>query len=479
MKRYPRTFLQLVTWGHVFVSLPLLVAAGYVLIGLSTLNERYRATMELVSMQARLGSELAEDLLHMEKSIRRHEVLKDAESLNDYLLARREWKEVLAEFAENSSLPAAMISELRAQADLEEAAYQALRQGATSAQLLAVIDEIRPRANWVLDQASQFLDGEKARFFNELDALRSRLVLAAVVAASLTFIFLWLIRRLLASLIARFERAVLRLGKGDLQQPIALDGPGDLRWLGRWLEWLRRRLLSLEESRAQVLRHVSHELKTPLAAMNEGASLLAEEVAGPLTTEQGRIVNIMQSNVHRLRDLIEGLLRLQQAGHVAERIGYESLRFDQVVLQIMDTCELIAAERNIAFDCVLPAVEIVAGPEALQTIIHNLISNAMKFSPDHGRISVVLSRDDENACLDVIDQGPGVKPEEAKEIFEPFYRSPAAKSVAGIGLGLAISREFVLAHRGKLELVPSSLGAHFRVELPLRASYLREQQKNA
>jgi len=77
--------------------------------------------------------------------------------------------------------------------------------------------------------------------------------------------------------------------------------------------------------------------------------------------------------------------------------------------------------------------------------------------------------------LDVIDQGPGVKAQDAKQIFEPFYRSAASRHVAGIGLGLAIAREFVLAQRGELSLIASAEGAHFRVVLPLNAPYLRVQ----
>jgi two-component system sensor histidine kinase GlrK len=279
----------------------------------------------------------------------------------------------------------------------------------------------------------------------------------------------------LARLIARFERALLRLGKGDLQQPIELDGPGDLRWLGRWLEWLRRRLLSLEEGRTQVLRHVSHELKTPLAAMQEGTSLLSEEVPGPLTPEQRRIINILQNNSRRLQDLIEGLLRLQQAGHAAERIGFEAVRFDQLIEQVLETCRLIAGERNINFQCELSETEIVAGREALITIVHNLLSNAIKFSPDGGLIRITLAHDQEQAVLDVMDDGSGVAEQDGQQIFEPFYRSEASRQIAGIGLGLAIAREFVLAHRGEISFIPASSGGHFRVSLPLKAPYLRRQ----
>lgn len=474
MKRYPRTFLQLITFGHILFALPLLIAAGYVFIKLDTLNDRYREAIQQASTLSALRGEMSEDMLHMERSLRRHMVLKDADSLNDYARVRGEWRNNVELLAKLTPLPAEMIGELGSQLELEQKAYTKVREGENIEVLAAALAELKHRSLKFLGDAGQILEGQQRRFLDESNSLRTRLLVAAGLAVLIAMCCLWAMRSLLARLIGHFERAVIRLGKGDLQQAIELNGPGDLRWLGRWLEWLRRRLLSLEEERAQVLRHVSHELKTPLAAMHEGASLLDEEVPGPLTPEQRRIVGILQSNSRRLQDLIEGLLRLQQAGHAAERIAHEPLRFDQLIGQVVETTRLIAAERGVQFECDLAETGIVAGREALLTIVHNLLANALKFSPANGLIKVSLSHDESKACLDIEDQGPGVAEQDAPRIFEPFYRSSASRDIAGVGLGLAIAREFVLAHRGELKLMRSSTGAHFRVVLPLQASYLRQ-----
>lgn len=479
MKRYPSSFLQLVTLGHILVALPLLVVTVYVLITLDTLAAHYRTAVEDVSESTRLSAELNEDLLHMERSLRRFDVLQDQSSINDYSHVRAEWRDNVGGFSKIPNLPESLRLELNAQVALEETAFVALRDQGDAATLRTVIDEIKLRSEKVRDDFRNILKQEQVQFQAESNALRQRLFLAVAVAISVAVCCLWFSQRLLSRLIGHFERVVLRLGKGDLQLPIALEGPGDLRWLGRWLEWLRRRLLSLEEARAQVLRHVSHELKTPLAAMHEGSSLLAEEVPGPLNPEQRRIVSILQSNARRLQDLIEGLLRLQQAGHAAERIGYEVLQFDEIIEQVLETYRLIAGERAIEFRVSLAKVEIVAGQEALLTIVHNLLSNAVKFAPVASCVSVELRSNAEQAILDVSDQGPGVPTADAQQIFEPFFRSANARQVAGVGLGLAIAREFVLAHRGELQLLDAPEGgAHFRVILPLRATYLRSQASN-
>ncbi|MFZ4537396.1 sensor histidine kinase [Propionivibrio sp.] len=477
MKRYPRSFLQLVTFGHVLVVIPFLFVTGYVLITLDALSGHYHAAIEDVSNSSRLTSELTEDLVHMERSLRRYEVLKNADSLTDYAQVRAEWQGNAESLSRLPAMSEGVVSELQLQIQQENQAYEALLDTRNTSVLRSVIEDVKLRSHKVHDDVHEIISQEQAKFEMESDALRLRLLMAVGVAVLFAFCCIVLSRQLLSRLIGRFEKAVLGLGKGNLQQAIALDGPGDLRWLGRWLEWLRRRLLSLEETRTKVLRHVSHELKTPLAAMREGTNLLAEEVPGPLTVEQVRIVQILQSNSRRLEDLIEGLLRLQQAGHAAERIGFEPLRFDQLIEQVLETYRLIAAERQIEFHAVLPEVKIVAGREGLQTIVHNLLSNAVKFSPDGGRISIDLSTKGAQAFLNVSDEGPGIDTQDAGQIFEPFYRSSASRLVAGVGLGLAIAREFVLAHRGQLIFIESPQGgAHFRVVLPLEAPFVRVQQ---
>src|SRR5207245_1051964 len=96
--------------------------------------------------------------------------------------------------------------------------------------------------------------------------------------------------------IAEIDAAIRQLGGADFSRPIAVRGPEDLRYLGRRLDWLRRRLDEFETQKNRFLRHVSHELKTPLTALREGAELLHDQVAGPLAPPQRQVVAIMRDN---------------------------------------------------------------------------------------------------------------------------------------------------------------------------------------
>ena len=478
MKRYPRSFLQLVTLGYVVVALPLLAVLGYAVLTLDKLSDHYQMVIENVSDSGRLVGELAEDLQHMERNLRRHEILNTGESFRDYEEVREEWREHMYAFLRLAMLPPPIIDDLHGQLAIEGLAFKQFAGERDPRRLRGSLDELRGRYEGLADAVRKLIERDQADIQQTSGKLVRHVMLALAVAVVAAICSIWGIRRLISRLLGRFERAVLALGRGDLATPILFDGPGDLRWLGRWFEWLRKRLLSLEEDRTQVLRHVSHELKTPLAALQEGSSLLAEGIPGPLTAAQQKILGIVQNNAKRLQELIEGLLHLQQAGHAAERNGYEELDYTALIQQVIETHRLLAEERRVVFDLELPqALPIIAGREALVTIVHNLVSNAVKFAPPGSRVSVTLSATPDTAILAVCDQGPGIAEAELTVVFEPFFRSAATRQIPGIGLGLAIAREFVMAHRGEIVAANAAEGgACFTVTLPLAAPFLRKPE---
>ena len=130
--------------------------------------------------------------------------------------------------------------------------------------------------------------------------------------------------RLIARPIAELDAAIRQLGGAEFSRPIAVRGPDDLKTLGERLDWLRRRLVELEAEKNRFLRHLSHELKTPLTALREGAELLHDEVGGPLSPPQRSVVAIMKDNSIKLQRLIEELLDYQRALHAAAALAGRS-----------------------------------------------------------------------------------------------------------------------------------------------------------
>lgn len=464
---YPRSFLRLILLGNILAALPLLGAVGYAALTVDDLARRSDHAVQQASQAAALSQALPEQLDQMERIVRQYEVLRDPSLIEAYAEVHREWQASMAEYA-GIPLFADLALRLDAVRRAEEAVFAKVGVGATALRqkkvaILALKRELRP----LLDDANRLVQAERGAGRLRATALWQKLLAAVLAALGLSGLLLWSGRRLVARLWSRFERVVLALGEGKLDRRIRFDGPADMQRVGDRLEWLRRRLLKLESERTRVMRHTSHELKTPLATLREGASLLSEGVAGPLTPQQAKIAGIMQANAVRLQGLIDGLLRMQQASHARDQMATAAVRFDTVIEQTIATYQLAARDRRLRICGSLAPLTVEGDGEALATLASNLISNAIKFSPDGGAVRIELSCEGHAAVLDVSDEGPGISAADRERLFEPFYRGAAAKGVAGAGLGLAIAHEFALAHRGSLAVVEQERGAHFRARLPL------------
>jgi two-component system, NtrC family, sensor histidine kinase GlrK len=252
---------------------------------------------------------------------------------------------------------------------------------------------------------------------------------------------------------------------------VSVQGPQDLRYVGQRLEWLRTRLSELEQQQTRFLRHVSHELKTPLTAVREGAELLRDNVGGKLSPEQQDIVRIVRDNTLQLQKLIEDLLAYHQT-RAMEPATLGPVAMSDVVARVVHEQQLAALARMLSLETQFVPAIVVGDAERLRTIVDNLVSNAIKYSPRSGVIDLRLGSEGGDAVLDVIDQGPGVAPDDRGRIFDSFYQglAPAEGRVKGSGLGLAIAREYAIAHGGRIELkdrADGERGAWFRLWLPL------------
>ncbi|WP_291520578.1 ATP-binding protein [Acidithiobacillus sp.] len=307
--------------------------------------------------------------------------------------------------------------------------------------------------------------GTRALAIKRLTILEVLLVLPLSVAFAVLFIVL------ITRPIRRLDQAVSGLGDGDLETPIAVQGPRDIASLGNRLEWLRNRLNALEAAKLHFLRQLSHELKTPLTAIREGAELLQEDLGHELgVDEQQEIVHIVRDNSLRLQRLIEDLLRFSLAeGPVGAGMA-QDISLTAVVEDLLLSYKPSLRSKSLHLVTDLADVHVRGHGDRLRTICDNLLSNAVKFSPQNATIRIYLQVQDEQAVLDVQDEGPGVVPEEREKIFDILYRGEAsdAGKIEGSGLGLAIAREYVLSYGGSLELLDKETpGACFRLRLPI------------
>lgn len=317
-------------------------------------------------------------------------------------------------------------------------------------------------------QVQDLIEARNTALREGLDASRARLTQQVVVAIALAAVLTAALGIWLARPFKRLESAIAGLGENRLEEPIDIVGPADVRRLSQQLEWLRLRLTELDADKARFLRHVSHELKTPLAALREGVALLEDGVTGELNSNQREVARILHHNTMLLQGQIEALLRFNAAAFQARQLRRE--RTDLLVLlhEQVEAQRLQWQARGLAVQIRGEPVSLPVDPEKLGTAIANLLSNAIRFSPPAGAITLTLLTLPGRASIDIADQGPGVAEGDRGRIFEPFYRGAhqPQDAVRGTGIGLSIVQEYIAAHGGRVSLVSDSAGAHFRIELP-------------
>jgi two-component system, NtrC family, sensor histidine kinase GlrK len=340
------------------------------------------------------------------------------------------------------------------------------------ATLVTLFGELELLHGEMAEQVRAFTEARNAEL--QAEVADGRLAVGRLLAASLVLAgVLALALALGLSLpLRRVEAAIVALGENRLAERIGIPGPSDVRQIGRRLDWLRQRLAGLDADKARFLRHVSHELKTPLAALREGVALLQDGVAGPLSADQREVARILHDNTAALQHRIEDLLRFNEAAFAAQRLVRRPTELAALVRGVIDEQALLWRGRGLQIDLHGGPLKGEVDADLLRSAVANLLANAIRYSPRNATINIELQRAGDGLQLEVADEGPGVAAEDRERIFEPFFRGqtqPGDGQLPGTGIGLSIVAETVAAHGGRVSLVanaPGERGARFRIELP-------------
>ena len=316
--------------------------------------------------------------------------------------------------------------------------------------------------------AQVLIETQNKALAERIESARTRLMREVLAASGLAVALargfgVWLARPF-----KRLERAIVGLGENRLDEPIDIRGPADVRRISQQLEWLRLRLTELDAYKARFLRHVSHELKTPLAALRAGVSLLEDGVTGALNPAQREVAQILQQNTVALQGQIEALLRFNAAAFEARELRRQRTPLLPLIEEQIEAQRLQWQANGLTVRAEGEPLAVVVDPVKLGTALANLLSNAIRYSARGGTIAINVSSTPDTACIEIQDAGPGIAAGDRDRIFEPFYRGERQPqhAVKGTGIGLSIVQEYIAAHGGRITLLPEGPGARFRIELP-------------
>ena len=474
MAPYPRSFLGLLLTGFTLVAVPLVTALAYSAWNTERLAEQSRSAVFSASQAARASRSLVNRSGSIERLAQQLTLAEDPALADDLTRAHASFQQLSAELLA-VSLDGQHTAALKRTVELEQRLYDRLTQlprQRHDPQVTQLLGELAENAYQVLAISNLVADREVMNLRANAEAMQRRLIVLVLASTAVALAIALLLSRYIARPIAELDGAIRRLGGADFTHRITVRGPEDLRVLGERLDWLRRRLVEVEAEKNRFLRHLSHELKTPLTALREGAELLSDQIGGPLAPQQRQVVSIMRDNSIKLQRLIEDLLDYQRAVHAAGSLAPRAVALDSLVREVARSHELAVQAKGQKLELELAKVTVEADPEKLRSILDNLLGNAVKFTPGGGTIAVWAGTSGSEAVIDVVDTGPGVPADERESIFDSFFRGQAQSSgrVEGTGLGLAIAREFTEAHGGRISVVSETNGGHFRVTLPRKSS---------
>jgi two-component system sensor histidine kinase GlrK len=256
--------------------------------------------------------------------------------------------------------------------------------------------------------------------------------------------------------VRQLDGHIKQIGQGNFGTPLQITAPAELKDLVDTVNWMGMKLQELDDMKAEFLAHVSHELRTPMASIQEGTHLLLDEIPGPLAQEQRTTLRIMADSSRRLIHLISTILDLSkmEAGMMEYRIVPVDLK--RVADISINKVRLLADSKRVQLlmEDTGERIWVKADAPRIEQVLDNLLSNALKFSPEGGVVKAQMKPDAQAGVLEVAvsDTGPGIAPDDLPHIFERFYqgRTKAKHASAGSGLGLALAKRVVEAHGGRI-----------------------------
>jgi signal transduction histidine kinase len=295
------------------------------------------------------------------------------------------------------------------------------------------------------------------------------LLLLLAFAAVISLAFAYAVAGALTAQIGGLSAAARRLAEGDLQARVGAHGSDEIGRLAAAFDNMAERLEQafqrervLEASRRELITAVSHDLRTPLATTRAMVEALADGVVTDKADVQRYLTLILQETQHLSR-LIDDLFELSQIDSGALRLRCMPIDVAELVAETVAAYQAPAAEHAVRLEEAIASARLEADPERLQRVLRNLLDNALRHTPPGGMIEVRAGAHDHAVEVSVSDSGPGVAPEELDRIFDRFYRGERSRRrdegvSSGAGLGLAIARGLIQAHRGRIWAEPSPLG---------------------
>jgi two-component system, NtrC family, sensor histidine kinase GlrK len=408
-----------------------------------------------------LGKRLADAIFSQRRYEQKYLLTKDPVLYRQFLAAKEDFEKSLTELAAVPASPAgkesvdtlekshrryqtlidAEVSYINEKRDYDRNRYKMEKERFVDA-ILEALDKLENHSRGEFHRKAEIVSAAGA-------SARRVALFSFLTTVILVVLFAFLITRSIANPLMKLIRKTREIEAGIFACDLAVSAPPEIMELTEAFNRMCGQLKDTEKLKADFFAMISHELKTPLTTIKEGTSLLLEGVCGPLTEKQNRLLTIITAESNRLATLVHSILNLSkmEAGMMKYSFTKESIEplIARAVNEIIPYAEAkrLHLETRIAGD--LPSCRMDA--ERIIEVLRNLIGNAVKFTPDEGRITIAANAVEGGIEVSISDTGPGIPLDKLETIFEKYESADQKK---GTGLGLAIVKHIVAAHGGKV-----------------------------
>ena len=465
---------KLTLLGFTLVALPLVLALLNSANQVNQLSKQGARSIFTVAELINTNQKISSTLKKMERYASQYLVLQDKELMASYIIEQQlllttndklyqhdddEIKQLTEQFSQairhihqSIAIPAAAVSSIDNQ--VEKVSLEELQK--QFKHLITINEQIDTRISELINQQAQEIKNATAQVSHTL--LQSLFIIP--VSLLIAGIFIILITKPLKQLALKIQQ----LQQGNFQPDFDLQGDNfkdksvagfiEINEINDALNSMRSRLHILELQKSSFIRHISHELKTPLAAIREGTELLYDNSVGTLNNDQQEVTKIIRTSTTRLQRLIEELLDFNIVLDSTSLQDKETINLPALIEQVLSDRTLDIKRKQLIIEKHYANIIIESNAKQLNVIIDNLLSNAIKYSPEQGVISISAALTNHQLVFSVVDQGAGIKTEQQDKVFDAFYQGtpPNDSTIKSSGLGLTIVKELLLRLNGNITL---------------------------
>ena len=476
---------KLFIWFFTFV----LIFYGTILVLFANVTQVVEISENIVNKNHEVSSaskKMIENLLSMEENEKKYRLLKKKDYFDYFLSARKEFEGNLLKVIQLESDGRKISPQWKSlyhsygsfRTELEGAGHvKGDQESYESAETLwipeSVINEWIQKISIARAENEQEIESA-TRELNRRSVLSARNVLVGAGISTLVGIvgIIFLAYSMIRPL-RELLKGIRSIPKERLGEPIRIRSQDEFGELANAFNEMAMRLKQEERMRSDFISMLSHEIRTPLTSIRESVNMIGEEVMGDINQQQRKFLEIASSEIGRICDLLNHLMKVSRLESSAIKIQPLPLDPTSFVSNCILKLNPTAEAKNINIEMhVSPGVSsVMADPEQLQQVLLNLLDNAIKFSTPNNKIRVRVEPDEDPARLKftVSDNGPGISDEELSYVFDKYYRARNVREhMDGVGLGLSISKHIVKAHEGRI-WVNSKIGhgSTFGFSLPI------------